>query len=77
MSAFETIRVTDYDVGKVAWGEKQATATLMVTYRVYSMADMVEKEIRETQHWVRLGERANDWVVRPKLDDLIESVAGL
>ena len=72
---FKEIRVTDYEVGKVVWGEEQATATLVVTYRAYSMSNMVEKEIRETQHWMRLSKRANDWVVEPKIDHLIDSVA--
>jgi len=74
---FQEIRVTDYDVGKVSWGEEQASATLVVTYRAYSMTNMVEKEIRETQHWVRLSKRANDWVVKPRIEHLIDGVAGL
>ena len=73
---FKSIRIIDYDVGRVVWGAEQATATLVVTYRAYSMANMVEKEIRETQHWLRLTKR-NDWVVEPKIEHLIDSVAGM
>ena len=75
---FKQIRVTDYEVGKIEWGsEEKATAKVVVTYRAYSMLSMVEKEIRETQEWERLSENANDWVVRPKIDHLIDSVAGM
>ncbi|MBW2270643.1 MAG: hypothetical protein JRH16_18925 [Deltaproteobacteria bacterium] len=74
---FKEIRVTDYEVGKIEWGEEQATATLVVTYHAYSMSNMVEKEIRETQHWMRLTKRGNDWVVRPRIENLIDGVAGL
>jgi hypothetical protein len=73
---FKTIRVTDYDTSKITWGEEQATATLTVTYRAYSMKRLVETEIRETQFWERLTKR-NDWVVKPKIDELIDSVAGM
>lgn len=74
---FKEIRVTDFEIGKIQWGEDQATAKIVVTYHAYSMSSMVEKEIRETQEWERLSENANDWVVRPKIDHLIDSVAGM
>jgi hypothetical protein len=74
---FREIRVTDYEAGKIVWGdEEQATATVTVTYRAYSLANMVEKEIRETQRWERLTKK-NDWVVRPEIAELIDSVAGM
>ncbi len=74
---FRQIRVTDFEIGKIAWGEDKATAKVVVTYHAYSMASMVEKEIRETQNWERMSENGNDWVVRPKIDHLIDSVAGM
>lgn len=74
---FKEIRVTDYEVSKVTWGAEKATAFLVVTYHAYSMQTMVEKEIRETQHWMRLSPKLNDWVVKPKLNQLIDSVAGM
>jgi hypothetical protein len=40
------------------------------------MDSMLEKEIKETQEWERLG-RNNQWVVRPKLEGLVEQVAEL
>ena len=77
VQSFKQIRVTDYEIGKIEWGEEKATAKIVVTYHAYSMASMVEKEIRETQEWERLSENRNDWVVRPKIDHLIDSVAGM
>ena len=47
-----------------------------MTYHAYSMASMLEKEIKETQEWERLG-GDNQWVVRPKLEGLVEQVAEL
>ena len=74
---FKKIRVTDYDAGKIVWGdEDQATATVTVTYRAYSLANMVEKEIRETQRWERLSKK-NDWTVRPEIAELIDSVSSM
>lgn len=76
---FKGIRVTDYDVGKIEWGEEQATATLVVTYHAYSLASMIQKEIREVQQWERLSREKlkNDWVVRPEIEGLIDKVAQL
>lgn len=74
---FKDIRVTDYEAGEIVWqGEEQASATVSVTYRAYSLANMVEKEIHETQRWERLTKR-NDWVVRPEIAELIDSVASM
>ena len=79
LEEFKQIRVTDYDVGKVEWGEEQATATLVVTYHAYSLSSMIEMEIRETQQWERLSQEKlkNDWVVRPEIEGLIDKVANL
>ena len=73
---FDDIRVTDFDIGDVTFGEREATATVRVTYHAYSMASMLGKEIKETQEWERPGDN-NQWVVRPKLEGLVEQVAEL
>ena len=73
---FDGIRVTDFEVGDVTFGEREETATVRVTYHAYSMVSMLEKEIKETQEWERLG-KDNQWVVRPKLEGLVEQVAEL
>lgn len=69
---FSGIRITDFDVGEIDWGEALHSARVRVTYRAYSTASMSEVEIRETQQWERLG--GNDWVVRPELDGIIDTV---
>jgi hypothetical protein len=71
---FAGIRVTDFNVGDVTFGEREETATIRVTYHAYSMASMIEKQIKETQEWERL-EGDNEWVVRPKLEGLVEQLA--
>ena len=73
---FDGIRVTDFEVGEITFGEGERTATVRVTYYAYSMASMLEREIKETQDWERLG-RDNSWVVRPKLEGIVERVADL
>lgn len=73
---FDGIRVTDFEVGDVTFGEREETATVRVRYHAYSMVSMLEKEIKETQEWERLG-KSNRWVVRPKLEGLVDQVAEL
>ena len=45
------------------------------TYHGYSLASLVEKQIRETQEWVRPG-RGNTWWVRPDLDVVVGGIIG-
>jgi hypothetical protein len=73
---FDGIRVTDFNVGELIYGEGQQTATVRVTYHAYSLASMLEKEIKEVQKWERLSVK-NDWVVRPQLGGLLEQVIDL
>lgn len=70
---FEGIRITDFEVGEVLFGEGEKTAEVRVTYQAYSIHSMVENKIRETQRWERIG-KGNQWVVRPNLDGLVEKV---
>lgn len=74
-SSFDAIRITDFDIGKIEYGESFESATVRVTYHGYSMATLVEKQIRETQEWVRPG-RGNTWWVRPKLDGIVSRING-
>jgi hypothetical protein len=73
---FDAIRITDFDVGQIDFGEEHATATVRVTYHAYSMRSMLEREIRETQRWERLA-KSNDWFVRPELEGLVGQVKDL
>ena len=72
---FEGIRVTDFEVGDLMY-DGQSRASVRVTYHAYSLASMLEKEIKEVQQWERLSVR-NDWVVRPQLAGLVEQVHDL
>jgi hypothetical protein len=72
---FAGIRVTDFDMGEISFGPGEATATARVTYHAYSLRTFLEKEIRETQQWERLG-AGNQWVVRPELQGMVDQVAG-
>jgi hypothetical protein len=69
---FTGIRVTDFNVGKITYGEELKTAHVRVTYFAYALKAMTEVEIRETQEWERL--EGDDWRVRPQLDDIIDQV---
>jgi hypothetical protein len=73
--AFAGIRVSDFDMGEISFGPGEASASARVTYRAYSLSTFIEKEIRETQQWERLG-RGNEWVVRPELQGIVDQVAG-
>jgi len=74
---FDGIRVTDFEVGELAFEDGSDTAaTVRVTYHAYSLASMLEKEIKEVQRWERLSHK-NDWVVRPQLAGLLEQVSDL
>ena len=73
--SFDSIRITDFDIGKVDYSESLETATVRVTYHGYSMSTLLEKQIRETQQWVRPG-RGNTWWVRPELDGIVSQING-
>jgi hypothetical protein len=38
---------------------------------------MLEKKIKETQHWERTGKSNQSWVVRPDLERLVAQVADI
>lgn len=69
-AAFEGLRITDYEIGEIQYGDAPATASVTVTYRGYSDATLVEKPIRERQQWEREG-LSNTWRVRPELDEIV------
>jgi hypothetical protein len=73
--AFEAIRITEYDIGRIDFGEDGRSATVHVTYHAYSLASVAERRIEEVQHWTRPG-GGNSWVVRPELAGLIGAFPG-
>jgi hypothetical protein len=60
------VRVSDYQIGNLEVGDDGDTASVRVSYRVYSMASLVEKEVLEVQDWYYDDEQSR-WQVRPKL----------
>jgi hypothetical protein len=73
--AFEGIRVTDYEIGRIVYDEDRESATVRVTYRAYSLGSLEERRVEEEQRWVRPG-AGNTWYVHPQLAGLIGSLPG-
>jgi hypothetical protein len=73
--AFEAVRITDYEIGRIDYGDDRDSATVRVTYRAYSLASLQEQRIEERQHWVRPG--GNTWFVKPELAGLLEPFPGV
>jgi len=73
--AFDGIRITEYDIGRIEYEGNRESATVHVTYHGYSLATAQEWRIEEQQRWVRPG-RDNTWWVQPKLAGLLEPLAG-
>jgi len=73
--AFETIRITDYDIGEVSLDEKTlAQAEVDVIYRGYVLPQYVEKRVRDHQVWYRDKESGNEWRVRPEFAALLDGI---
>ena len=64
---FQDIRFTDFESGKLQFGEGSDTATVNVVYHAYSTKTLVEKTFRERQEWYREADADNEWRVRPNL----------
>src|SRR5262245_47508034 len=71
----ETIRITDYETGNIEY-QSSDEATVTVTYRAYSLATVLEKEISEKQAWSRTPGLANVWRVRSELPALLAQLKG-
>ena len=69
--AFEAIRITEYEIGRIVYDDDRGSATVRVTYRAYALASLEEKRIEEEQRWVRPG-MGNAWFVHPQLAGLLE-----
>ena len=68
-AAFEKIRITDYEIGKIDYDPDLRSATVRVIYRGYAVATLEERQIEELQHWVRPD--GGDWCVKPELASLL------
>lgn len=60
---FDSLRVTDYEIGEIEFGADADTAEVTVTYRAYSLATLIERPIREKQEWRREEGLANTWLL--------------
>ncbi len=74
--AFESIRITDFDTGELAFDEEAETATVEVTYHAYSLITMLEKKIRANQEWYREEGLENSWRVQPELEGIVHALHG-
>jgi hypothetical protein len=68
--AFESIRITEYEIGPIDYGDGRESATVRVTYHAYSLASMQEQRVEEEQRWVRPG-MGNTWWVQPQLAGIL------
>jgi hypothetical protein len=68
------MRITEYDIGDIAYAEGSQSATVTVTYHAYSLATLVETRFREQQEWIR-EDGSNTWRVRPRIDGLLDVAA--
>ena len=70
--AFDTVRITDYDIGEVELDEETlAKAEVDVTYRGYVLPIFVEMRVRDHQIWYR---EASEWRVRPELAAMLDGI---
>jgi len=69
-SAFDRIRITDYEIGRIVLDDDRKNATVDVTYRGYLDGTFVEKPLREVQAWTRIS--GNDWWVRPNMSSIVD-----
>lgn len=73
-SAFDRIRITDYEIGRIVLDDERRNATVQVTYRGYLDGTFVEKPLHEVQEWTRIS--GNDWWVRPQMSSLVDPLHG-
>jgi hypothetical protein len=69
LDAFQTIRVTDYDIGKIRY-ESSDTAKVTVTYHAYTVGTFLDRPIREKQVWRRVGS-GTQWWVEPQIEGVM------
>jgi len=63
--AFERIRITEYDIGKIDYDPELTSAKVRVVYHGFSLATLEERRIEETQHWER--PEGSTWWVTPQI----------
>lgn len=66
------VRISEYDIGELELGDDGKSASVRVSYRVYDVRTLIERELRETQDWYFEDGR---WRVRSKLASLRDATA--
>jgi hypothetical protein len=66
------VRISEYDIGELDMGDGGKSATFRVSYRVYDMRTLIEREVLETQEW-SYGDEG--WQVRSKIGSLRDGAA--
>lgn len=69
MEELDEARFTDFDSGEVEIDDELETATVKVTYTVYTPSSPYELEVSETQEWKRSGV-SNKWQVTSTFEGL-------
>jgi hypothetical protein len=73
---FQDIRFTDFENGRLQFGEDSDTATVDVVYHAHSTRTLVDKKFREHQEWYREASAGNGWRVRPDLAAIASELSG-
>jgi hypothetical protein len=73
---FQNIRFTDFENGRLQYGEGSNTATVDVVYHAYSTRTLIDKKFREHQEWYREASADNGWRVRPNLAAIASELSG-
>jgi hypothetical protein len=72
--ALRDVRISEYEIGELEMGDGGTSATVRVSYRVYDMRTLIEREVRETQEWSFDDDR-NRWQVRSQIASLRDGTA--
>jgi hypothetical protein len=66
---FDDLRFTDYEVKGTVDLDELGESTVTVTYTGYSPRSPLEIQVKEVQHWKRIGS-GNEWRVAPRFEGL-------
>ncbi len=70
------VRFTEFESGKLEFGEGSETAIVNVVYHAYSKKTLIEQTFRERQEWYREASAGNQWRVRPNLAAIARKLSG-
>lgn len=72
----KNVRFTEFESGKLEFGEGSETAIVNVVYHAYSKKTLIEQTFRERQEWYREASAGNQWRVRPNLAAIARKLSG-